>query len=95
MGADDHLRRWLAEGMTGCQFAKLIAQDKNRLIRVTFPGLASESDVTGVFELGAEARLPAVAIFTGIRTEEALAEQLSTLAAGSRWTITQEHPEDL
>lgn len=68
--------------MTGCQFAKLIAQDKDRLIRVTFPEFASGSDVTGVFELGAMARLPAIAIFTGIRTEAALAKQLTILAAG-------------
>lgn len=95
MSANDHLRHWLAEGMTGCQFAKLIAQDKDRLVRVTFGGLAPEEDVTRVFELGARAGLPAIAIFTGIRTEAGLVDQLRVLAAGNRWTITEEQPEGL
>ena len=95
MAAKEHLRQWLAEGMTGCQFAKLIAQDKDRVLRVTFPGLASAADVTRVFQLGAAGRLPAIAIFTGIRTEEQLVEQLMLLARGDRWTITEEHPEGL
>lgn len=84
MSADDHLRHWLAEGMTGCQFAKLIAQDKDRLVRVTFAGLALEDDVSRVFELGARAGLPAIAIFTRIRTEAGLVDQLKLLAAGNR-----------
>ncbi len=95
MAADEHLRQWLAEGMTGCQFARLIAQDRDRIVRVTFPGLASAEDVTRVFELGAAGRLPTVAIFTGIRTEEQLVEQLMLLAAGDLWTISEEHPEEL
>jgi hypothetical protein len=35
MSADEHLRHWLAEGMTGCQFAKLIAQSKDRIVTAT------------------------------------------------------------
>ncbi len=95
MAADEHLRQWLAEGMTGCQFAKLLAQDRARIVRVTFPGLASAEDVTRVFQLGAAGRLPAIAIFTGIRTEEQLVEQLTLLAGGDHWTITEEHPDGL
>ncbi len=95
MPADEHLRQWLAEGMTGCQFARLIAQEKDRIIRATFAGLAAEEDVSRVFDAGARAGLPAIAIFTGIRTEEALAEQLRILARGARWTLTEEHPEGL
>lgn len=30
--AEDHLRQWLAKWMTGCQFGKLIAKKKERLI---------------------------------------------------------------
>ena len=95
MAADEHLRQWLAEGMTGCQFAKLIAQEKDRIVRATFAGLAPEEDVSRVFDAGARARLPAIAIFTGIRTEQALAEQLGILARGARWTLTEERPEGL
>ena len=50
MPADEHLRQWLAEGMTGCQFARLIAQERDRVVRVTFPSLASPDDVTRVFQ---------------------------------------------
>jgi hypothetical protein len=95
MSADEHLRRWLAEGMTGCQFAKLIAQNKDRIVTATFAGLAQEEDVSRVFDAGAQARLPAIALFTGIRTEHVLVEQLRILAAGPRWRITEEHPEGL
>ena len=95
MPADEHLRQWLAEGMTGCQFAKLIAQRKDRIVTATFAGLAQEEDVSRVFDAGARAQLPAIALFTGIRTEHALAEQLGILARGPRWTLTEEHPEGL
>ena len=95
MSADKHLRQWLAEGMTGCQFAKLIAQRKDRIVTATFAGIAKEEDVSRVFDLGAEAQLPAIAIFTGIRTESELAGQLEILARGARWTLTEEHPEGL
>lgn len=95
MPADEHLRQWLAEGMTGCQFAKLIAQRKDRIVTATFAGLAQEEDVSRVFDAGAQAHLPAIALFTGIRTEHALAEQLHILARGPRWTLTEEHPEGL
>ena len=81
--------------MTGCQFAKLIAQRKDRIVTATFAGIAQEEDVSRVFDLGAEAQLPAIAIFAGIRTEYQLAEQLQILARGDRWTLTEEHPEGL
>jgi hypothetical protein len=95
MSADEHLRQWLAKGMTGCQFAKLIAQKKDRILRATFAGLAQEEDVSRLFEAGTQAHLPAIAIFTAIRTEEALVEQLRILSRGTRWRITREHPDKL
>src|SRR5690606_324226 len=93
--SDDHLRRWLAKGMTGCQFAGLIAQQPDRIVTMTFSGLAPEADVTRLFDAGAEAHVPAIAIFLGIRTERALVEQLRILSAGERWKITEERPEGL
>ena len=95
MSADDHLRQWLAKGMTGCQFASLIAQQRDRIFTAAFAGLAPEVNVTRLFELGAEAHVPAIAIFLGIRTERELAEQLRILSAGERWKITEERPEGL
>jgi hypothetical protein len=81
--------------MTGCQFARLIAQRRDRIVAAAFPGLVSEADVSRVFETGTDTHLPAIAVFTGIRTETALIEQLSVLARGSRWRITREHPAGL
>jgi len=81
--------------MTGCQFAKLIAQKRERIVAAAFPGLTSEIDVSRLFETGTDTHLPVIALFTGIRTEAALIEQLSILARGSRWRITREHPAGL
>lgn len=81
--------------MTGCQFAKLIAQKRERIVAATFPGLASDIDVSRLFETGTDTHLPAIAVFTGIRTEAALIEQLSVLARAPRWRITREHPAGL
>ena len=95
MSADEHLRQWLAEGMTGCQFAKPIAQRRERIVTSMFSGLTPEVDVSRTFEVGTATRLPAIAIFTGIRTEEQLVEQLRILSRGPRWGITREHPDGL
>jgi hypothetical protein len=81
--------------MAGCQFAALLAQNRDRIAAAAFPELASEADVSRIFEAGTKARLPALAVFPGIRTEAALVEQLRVLARGSRWRITREHPAGL
>jgi hypothetical protein len=95
VSAKDHLRQWLGKGMTGCQFAALIAQQPDRIVTTAFPGLTAEADVTRLFESGTDLHVPAVAIFLGIRTEQELAEQLRLLSAGERWKITEERPEGL
>jgi hypothetical protein len=81
--------------MTGCQFAKLIAQNRDRIVAAAFHELASEDDVSRLFEAGTRNHLPAFALFTAIRTEAELIEQLSVLARGSRWRITREYLADL
>jgi hypothetical protein len=81
--------------MTGCQFAKLIAQKRERIVAAAFPGLASESDVSKIFETGTQTHLPAFVLFTGVRTEADLVEQLCVLARETRWSITREHPAGL
>jgi hypothetical protein len=95
MSADEHLRQWLAKGMTGCQFAKLIAQKRDRIVTATFAGIAKEDDVSRLFYAGTQGRLPVIAIFTGIRGEDQLVEQLRVLSRGDRWRFTREHPEGL
>lgn len=70
--------------MAGCQFAALLAQNRDRIAAAAFPALAAEADVSRIFEAGTEARLPALAVFPGIRTEAALVELLRVLARESR-----------
>jgi hypothetical protein len=77
--------------MTGCQFARLIAQKRERIVAAAFPMLASDADVSRLFEAGNRLHVPAIAIFTGIRTEAALIEQLGVLARAPRWRITRQH----
>ena len=93
--SSEHLRQWLAKGMTGCQFASLIAQNRHRIVTAVFDRLASEENVSRVFETGTESRVPVIVLFTWIRTEAALVEQLRVLARGSRWRMTREHPTGL
>ncbi len=93
MSADAHLRRWLAQGLTGCQFAARIARERHRILSFVVPAVADEADVSGFLDTCREARLPAIAIFTGIRTEAALVEQLARLSEGERWRIAEVSPD--
>jgi hypothetical protein len=81
--------------LTGCQFAKLIAQNRQRIVTAAFPDLASAENIAEVFEAGTAARRPAFALLTAIRSESQLIEQLGMLARSARWTITREHPAGL
>jgi hypothetical protein len=95
VGAEQHLRQWLARGQTGCTFAVRVAKAKNGLLLATFPGFGSVEEIDEAFETAAAVRIPIVALFTGIRTEKDLAQQLRVLSQGTRWTITREYPEGL
>jgi hypothetical protein len=55
--------------------------------------LADETEVSTLFEAGGEAKLPVIAMFTGIRTESALVEQLARLSAGDRRKVTEVFPD--
>jgi hypothetical protein len=79
--------------MTGCKFAARIAHEPQQILTVAFPGLAEEADLTGFFEAGRVAKLPAIAIFTSIRTETALMKQLAVLGVGDRWRISEVVPD--
>ncbi len=75
--------------MTGCQFAARIARERHRILSFVVSTMADEADVSGFFDTCREARLPGIAIFTGIRTEAALIEQLARLREGERWRIAE------
>lgn len=81
--------------MTGCQFAARIARERHQIMSVAFPELADQADVSNIFEAGRDAKLPAIAIFTGIRTEAALVEQLARMSDGERWHITEVSPDGI
>ncbi len=87
------MRHWLAQGMTGCQFAARIARERHQILSVAFPELVDAAAVDSVFETCREAKLPAIAMFTGIRTEAALVEQLARMSKGDRWRITEVSPD--
>ena len=79
--------------MTGCQFAARIARERHQVLSVAFPELVDAAAVDSVFETGREAKLPVIAMFTGIRTEAALVEQLARMSKGERWRITEVSPD--
>lgn len=79
--------------MTGCQFAARIARERHQILSVAFPELVDAAAVDSVFETGRVAKLPAIAMFTGIRTEAALVEQLIRMSKGERWRITEVSPD--
>ena len=95
MSAEDHLRQWLGRGMTGCRFAAMIACEQGRLLSSLVSELADEADVSTIFEAGGATKLPAITLFSWIRSEEELVEQLVRLASGDRWRITEVHPEGI
>jgi hypothetical protein len=89
------MRQWLAEGMSGCRFASLIGQRRERFVAAAYTGVAREVDVARIFEYGIQECAPVLALFPDIRTEAALVEQLRALARGARWRITRQRPPGL
>jgi hypothetical protein len=69
--------------------------EAGRIVAATFAGMAQEEDVSRLFDAGTQGHLPVIAIFTGIRTEDELVEQLRLLSRGARWRFAREHPEGL
>jgi hypothetical protein len=87
-GVDDQFRLWLRAGMTGCEFARLLAGKHGGIavelhVSVTPPA----TWLNRVFDAHASAGYVVVAVFPNIVTEAALIEFLNALQATARWKL--------
>ena len=82
----EQVRRWLSSGFTGCSFARSFAGGK-QLAQVGFEEHATPGELDTIFDAAAQGHLPAIVVFTGIRDETALLEQLRVLTTGARWSV--------
>src|SRR5262249_44704064 len=88
-GVDDHFRLWLRAGMTGCEFARLLAGKLGRIameLHVTAaPPLIAR--LNEAFDEHSRAGRVAVAVFPTIATGTGLVELLNALHTDPRWNI--------
>lgn len=87
-------RRWLSSGFTGCGFAQSFANNSRLLLGAVDRDVRAE-EIDAMFDLAAVEHLPVVAIFSAIRTETELIDQLRLLDTGDRWGLSREVVEDL
>jgi hypothetical protein len=87
VSAEDHVRLWLGQNLTGCNFSGLIANRSGGLVMATFRAMASPEELDRVFDLAAGQSLPVVAVFPELRTEKQISEQLMALSGGERWRV--------
>jgi hypothetical protein len=87
VSAEDHVRQWLGQNLTGCSFSGLIANKPGGLVMATFRAKASPEELDHVFDLAAGQSLPVVAVFPELRTEKQISEQLMELSDGERWRV--------
>jgi hypothetical protein len=88
-GAGEHFRLWLRAGMTGCEFAKLLAGKAGRIaIELHVDSELPRTDwLDNTFIEHAKAERVVIAVFPSIATELALVEFLNVLSASSRWKV--------
>jgi len=90
---EEQFGRWLAHGFTGCKFAPTFV--KGNLLFAVFDQLAEPQEIDAAFDLGAGERMPTIALFPRIRTEDGLVQQLHRLAEGKRWRVSPQAPKGL
>jgi hypothetical protein len=93
-GAGDHFRLWLRAGMTGCEFAKLLAGKGGGVamelhVDVSPPQTARLNEA---FDEHGQADRVAVAVFPSVTSEAAIVELLNALHDDARWTLRR-HPK--
>ena len=81
------VRRWLAAGFTGCQFAQAFSRD--HLLLIGIDGVAQPELVDQIFDFAVQQGTPGIAVFPAIRTEAQLVDQLRALQGGERWTVSR------
>lgn len=85
----EHFRRWLYSGMTGCQFAKLLAGKHGGVAVELHVDVAPPSldMLNRTFDEHGRADRVAVAVFPSITSGAALVSLLNTLGADPRWKL--------
>jgi len=86
---DDHFRLWLRAGMTGCEFAKLLAGKTGRVaIELHVDAELPPTDwLNNTFDEHAKADRAVIAVFPMIGNEIALVEFLNALGTDARWKV--------
>lgn len=88
-GAGEHFRLWLHAGMTGCEFAKLLAGKMGRVaVELHVDAQLPPTEwLNNAFDEHAKADRAVIAVFPMIATEGALVEFLNALGTDSRWRV--------
>lgn len=87
-GVDEHFRSWLRAGMTGCNFAKVLASAADRVaIAAHLELLPSAEWLNNLFDANAPAERAVVAIFPMITGPVALVDFLNSLSRDPRWNV--------
>jgi hypothetical protein len=89
--AGDHFRLWLRAGMTGCEFARLLAGKSGRVAIELYvdPELPPTNWLNNAFDEHAKADRAVIAVFPRIANEIGLVEFLNVLGTDARWKIRQ------
>lgn len=87
--AIEHLWTWLRAGMTGCAFAKRLANKANRVaieahVDAELPPVAW---LNNALDAHAKAERVVVAVFPRITNEDAFVDLVNLLAADDRWHV--------
>lgn len=78
--------KWLRSGFTGCGFAQSFASAGHFLLS-DVGAAAPPEQIDEIFETAASEKIPGIAVFPAMRTEDQLLDQLELLATGDRWTM--------
>lgn len=87
--AGEHFRLWLRAGMTGCEFARMLAGKANRVaIELHVDAELPRTDwLNSTFDANADADRVVIAVFPRIAGELALVEFLNALGRDDRWRV--------
>lgn len=87
-GPDAHFRLWLRAGLTGCEFARLLAgRPRSIALEMHLDVAPPAAWLSNVFEAHARAGLVVMVLLPSIVTESAVVEFLSALQMDPRWRV--------
>lgn len=87
----EHFRRWIRAGLTGCEFAKVLASQKERLAFQCFIDveLPSPEFLTTFLDASAELDQVVFFLFPHIRDAQGVRKMLNAVRADQRWNIEE------